>query len=225
MSYDRFHQNAKDIYRVVQESRQGGKTLHISRTPPALGPYLKEKYPDILYSSRYLQSNLRISSEETFYQEIVAFVDESFLDMFSFPLIEGNSKTALINFPSIIISEEMKNKYFPNENSLGKTLRIGKNTDLTVTGVFKVIKKNSHMKFDCLVPFKLIGSSGSDLNGWNSFDYITYVQLDKNISFKEVEKKIANLISLNVPGMDNVLHLQPLLKIHLFALGKKQSFR
>ena len=219
LGYDRFHKNAGDLYRIVQESPQGGKVFHINVTPSALGPLLKERYPEIADSARYTLTRLDMGREEIHFRESVALVDGSFLQMFSFTLLEGTPQAALENPYSIVISEEMKKKYFAGEDALGKALRVSDSFDLNVTGVMEDIPKDSHLQFDCLIPFKLLGESGYNMNDWGNNNYSTYIQLKENASSQEVETKISGIIQEHVPRSSSTLHLQPVVRIHLYALG------
>jgi putative ABC transport system permease protein len=217
--YDRFHEYAKDLYRVVQESPQGEQIFHIAATPSGLGPYLEDQYPEIQHSARYIPSRWTIGREDNYFRENGALVDEFFLEMFSFPLIEGSPQTALDDPHSIIISERMKAKHFAGEDALGKILRLGESLDLTVSGVIRDIPENTHMLFDCLVPFKLLDEFGTNMNDWENNNYTTYIQLEKSASFQEVETKISGTIEEHVPRASSSLYLQPVVDIHLHALG------
>ena len=219
LSYDRFHENAEDLYRVVQESPQGGQIFHIDVTPSGLGPLLKERYPEIIDSARYTPTSLDIGREDVYFRESAALVGDSFLKMFSFPLLEGTPQAALEEPYSIVISEEMREKYFTGEDPLGKTLNIGGSLDLTVTGVLQNIIKDSHLQFDCLIPFKLLGEFGTDMNDWGNNNYSTYIQLTEKASSQEVEAKISGVIQEHSPKSSAVLHLQPIVRIHLHSLG------
>jgi putative ABC transport system permease protein len=149
----------------------------------------------------------------------VAVVDESFLKMFSFPLLQGNPQTALKDPHSLVISEEMSEKYFVGEDPVGKTLRLEESVDMIVTGVIRDIPEKTHIQFDCLVPLKLLEKYGTNMNDWENNNYITYVQLVKNVSFPEVEERISGTIHDHVPRSNTVLHLQPVVRIHLHSLG------
>jgi len=219
LGYDRFHENAGELYRIVQESTQGSKVLHINVTPSALGPLLKERYPEIVDSARYADTSWDMGREETHYRVSVALVDGSFLKMFSYPLLEGTPQAALEHPFSIVISDEMKEKYFAGEDPLGKTLRVGESLDLNVTGVLQNIPKNSHMRFDCLVPFKILEEFDYNMNDWGSNNFWTYIQLAENASSQEVETKISGIYQDHVPESSAILYLQPVARIHLYALG------
>jgi len=218
LGYDRFHENAGELYRIVQESPQGSKVLHFNVTPSALGPLLKEQYPEIINSARYADTRWDMGRKETFFRERVSLVDDSFLRMFSFLLLEGTPQAAMENPYSIVISEEMREKYFAGEDPLGQTLRVGESLDLNVTGVLQDIPKDSHMQFDCLVPFKILGEFDYNMNDWGSNNYWTYIQLTEDASAQEVETKISGIIQEHVSESSAILHLQSVVRIHLYAL-------
>jgi len=219
LGYDRFHKNAGELYRIFQESPQGEKVFRFTSTPSGLGPLLKEQYPEIVDSVRHTPTRWDIGRENIFFRESVALVDESFLEMFSFTLLEGTPQAALEDPYSIVISEEMREKYFAREDPLGQTLRVGESLDLNVTGVLQDIPKDSHLRFDCLVPFKLLGEFGYNMEDWGNNNYWTYIQLTENASSQEVEAKISSIIQEHVPRSSSVLHLQPVVKIHLYTPG------
>ncbi len=219
LSYDRFHKNAGELYRIFQESPQGGKVFRFAATPSGLGPLLKEQYPEIVDSARHTPTRWDIGREEIHFRERVALVEESFLKMFSFLLLEGTPQAALEDPYSIVISKEMREKYFAGEDPLGKTLRVGEQLDLNVTGVLQDIPEESHLQFDCLVPFKLLGEFGYNMNDWGNNNYWTYIQLTEKASSQEVEAKISGLIQEHIPRSSSVLHLQPVVRIHLYSLG------
>ncbi len=219
LGYDRFHENAGELYRIVQESPQGSRIFHITVTPSGLGPLLKEQYPEIVHFARHTPTRWDIGRGDIHFRESAALVDDSFLKMFSFPLLEGTPQAALGDLHSIVISEKMREKFFPGEDPLGQTLRVGENLDLNVTGVMEDIPKNSHLQFDCLVPFKLLGEFGFDMKDWGNNNWWTYIQLTEGASSQEVEAKISGIIQEHVPKSSSVLHLQPVVRIHLYALG------
>jgi ABC-type antimicrobial peptide transport system permease subunit len=219
LGHDRFHKNAGELYRIAQESPQGGKVFHFTATPSGLGPFLKEQYPEIVHSARHTPTRWDIGRKEIHFRERVALVDESFLEMFSFPLLEGTPQVALEDPYSIVISEQMKKKYFAGEDALGKTLHVGERLDLNVTGIIQDIPKDSHLQYDCLVPFKLLGEFGYNMKDWENNNYWTYIQLAQSASSQEVEAKISGTIQDHVPRSNAVLHLQPVVRIHLYALG------
>ncbi len=218
LGYDRFHKNAGELYRIFQESPQGGRVFRFSATPSGLGPLLKEQYPEVVHFARHTPTRWDIGRGDIYFRESAALVDDSFLQMFSFPLLEGTPQAALEDPYSIVISEEMRDKFFPGEDPLGQILRVGEGLDLKVTGVLQDIPKDSHLQFDCLVPFKLLGDFGFDMKDWGNNNWWTYIQLTEGASSQEVEEKISGIIQEHVPRSSSVLHLQPVVRIHLYAL-------
>jgi len=227
LSYDRFHKNHNDIYRVIQIWRKGGES-HNPVTPAALAPALKEEFPEIVNAARFrgVGRILLKCSEHHFYEQGGAFTDPAAFSMFTFPFVKGNPQTALSNPHSIVLTEPMARKYFGEENPLGKTIEI-KNllrtttgdsalTDVfTVTGVLKDIPGNSHLQFDFLLPLQLLDKSIR--MDWHNTIYFTYVQLGKDTVQKDVEQKIYSYLQKPDPDSTASLYLQPLNRIHLYS--------
>jgi ABC-type antimicrobial peptide transport system permease subunit len=227
LSYDRFHKNHDDIYRVIQIWRKGGES-HNPVTPAALAPALKEEFPEIVNAARFrgVGRILLKCSDHYFYEQGGAFTDPAAFSMFTFPFVKGNPQTALSNPHSIVLTEPMARKYFGEENPVGKTIEI-KNllqtttgdsalTDMfTVTGVLKNIPGNSHLQFDFLLPLHLLDKSIR--MDWHNTIYFTYVQLGKDTVQQDVEQKIYSYLQKPDPNSTASLYLQPLNRIHLYS--------
>jgi len=157
--------------------------------------------------------------DKSFQNDIVAMADPDFFDMFSFPLLKGNPKTALANTFSVVITEGMSRKYFDDNDPIGKVINIDRKS-FTITGVLRNIPLNSHLQFDCLVPF----SSRSErlkkiIDNWRVHVYYTYVQLHEGSRIAEVNQKISSLMTSKVSNFTDRqynLSLQPLTRIHLY---------
>ncbi|MBU2491783.1 MAG: ABC transporter permease [Bacteroidetes bacterium] len=215
ISYDKFHVNGENIYRlVVSDGERNG-----SSSPWALAQTLKKDFPEFLKGTRFITGTYNVRYKENKFYETGVMVDEDFLDMFTFPFIKGNKESALSNINSVLITEEMAVKYFGADDPLGKTITIGNNIDLIVTGILENVPPNSHMKFSFLIrPEIIVGEAR--MNGW-SFDGPSYVLLKSGININEVEKKISGTIikydkrfNLNI-----TVGLQPFNKIYLYSLS------
>jgi len=115
-----------------------------------------------------------------------SIVDSTFFQMFSFKLEEGDVRTVLTNSNSVVISRSLALKIFGQETPVGKTLKLNDHPGLIVTGVFSDVPKTSHIQFDFLLPF----SSAPDfMKMWDRKSVQTYVLLNKNASFDEINKK------------------------------------
>ncbi|MFQ5632673.1 MAG: ABC transporter permease, partial [bacterium] len=221
LSYDRFNKNADDIYRVVENQYYaGGEIFPVAVTPSALAPALKAQYPEILNSTRLSFRGWTIGSGEKIFKESLAFVDPDFLDIFTLRFLKGDPQTVLAEPRSLIITQEIAEKYFGEADPLGKSLKINNRDDFQVSAVIENIPRNAHIRYDCLLPFTYLGERGTNLNNWGSNSFYTYVLLQKNTPYKELDKKIIDLIKRNRENSVTEIYLQPLTEIHLHSAGK-----
>ncbi|MFC1726612.1 ABC transporter permease [candidate division KSB1 bacterium] len=220
LSYDRYHENADFLYRVVEEQHySGGKVFPVAVTPAPLAPALKEEFPEIINSMRYSRApNLLVRyNDRIFYEPRVGMADPAIFEMFSFEFIKGDPKTALNSLYSVVITEDMVEKYFGSEDPIGKSFKIENRYDLLVTGVIKNVPGNSHLRYDMLVPFLILEATGRRMDRWGNNSYFTYCQLAENAKMEDVNEKIGGLIKKNMPQSVTTLYLQPLTKIHLHS--------
>ena len=212
-SYDRFHENADRIYRVLLDPGQAADR-HEAVSPAPLGGVMKESYPDVEKAVRITRWRTSIEQGENRYDQTGAFVDIDFLTMFSFPLLEGDPTIALANPYSIVISEKMASRYFGESSPTGHILRLGDTTDFTVTGVLKNLSGNSHLQFDFLVPTDLESDFWSADN-WGNVSHHTYLLLSRGANITAVTQKLNDVVNANNPRNANTYYLQPLTDIHL----------
>ncbi|MFC1725631.1 ABC transporter permease [candidate division KSB1 bacterium] len=195
-SYDGFHENADDIYRIEQDQIQASKTVpfHVTVTSHLMAPAIKEEIPDIKNAVRLASWGrfLVKYGENTFSEFGVRGVDPFFLEMFSFPFIEGAKTSALESPNSIVLSKDIADKYFGKESPLGKTLTLNKKIDVIVTGVFENVPSNSSLSFDMLVPYKLLEINNMVMKSWTNNLY-TFVTLNENASIPDVNEKMSAL--------------------------------
>ncbi|MBI3110435.1 MAG: ABC transporter permease [Ignavibacteriales bacterium] len=221
LSYDRFNQNANDIYRVVENQYYaGGQVFPVAVTPSPLAPALKAQFPEILKSTRLSFNSLTVKKEDKVFTEGVAFADPDIFEIFTLPFVKGDPQTALSAPHSIVLTEEAAEKYFGTDEPLGQILRINNRDDFLVTGVIKNIPEHSHLRYDILAPFLYLEELGSSMKNWGSNWCYTYVLLQQNILHTEVDKKIINLINTNQENSGTEIYLQPLTEIHLSSSGK-----
>jgi len=221
LSYDAFHENAKDIYRVVENQYYaGGQVFPVAVTPSPLAPALKTQFPEIRKATRFNFNSLTIKKDDKIFTEGVAFADPDILEIFTISFVKGNAATALSAPHSIVLTEEAAAKYFGTDEPVGQILRINDRDDFLVTGVIKNIPDNAHLKFDLLAPFIYLQELGSSMESWRSNWCYTYVLLQKNMPHHEVDKKIIDLIKKNHEKSTTEICLQPLTDIHLYSSGK-----
>jgi putative ABC transport system permease protein len=214
-SYDRFHTNANELYRILLDPLEAS-TTHEAVSPPVLAERMKDNFPEVVNTARVSTSGTLFfkHGEKAFYEGRGIFADSTFFEMFSFPFIQGDPATAFTELRSIVITEYMAFKYFGSEDPLGKTLTVNNRADYKVTGVIKNVPHNSHLNFNYVRNFKLLKEFGLDLNSWGNVSYYTYVQLQRNSSSREVDEKLKNMIEKEDPA-HNLYYLQPLTQIHL----------
>ncbi|MCP4726025.1 MAG: FtsX-like permease family protein [bacterium] len=219
-SYDRFHENADTIYRINSTKRMQSQTVYMPETSLALADVLKEQYPEIVNSVRTIGdwSGWQVNYEDKYFSNDRLFcAGPEFFEMFTFPFIEGDPKTALNTTFSIVITEDMAEKYFGSEDPMGKMINIyGRGYE--VKGIIKNVPENSHIKFDAVFPFTYWRDvRRTDLNSWTEDFSKTFIQVRENTSKDDLEQKIAGIVSRNDPNLDVTLELQPLKKIHLYS--------
>jgi putative ABC transport system permease protein len=217
-SFDRFHANAPNLYRViVQIAEPGGGSEWLAVLPPDLGPALKAEFPEIRQAARHLYVGQQIVScgEKKFYEDHVSLVDPEFLQMFSFPLRRGAAERALSDPRSIVLTESAAAKYFGQENPMGKILRLNNRRDCIVTGILADLPAQSHLTFEVLLPFLDAEEFGFPAQSWERFSEETYVLVENRADIRLLNQKIASRLRQPLADAGTTLSLQPLTDIHL----------
>ena len=232
LSYDKFNNNADQIYRVHLTGRVNNNALNMAVSPAILGPTLKHDLPEVLEYTRIrnfgfpvLRYKGKAFSEERFYN-----ADSTFFKVFTVKFLEGSPQKALTQPNSVVITEVMAKKYFGNEEPMGKILNADHRRDWVVTGVVKGFPKNSHFHFDFLGSLTTNNDSRNPF--WLSNNYYTYVVLQKGTNVNEfqakLQKDVMQYISPQIEKVTGVsleqlrknhdnytFVLQPLTSIHL----------
>lgn len=223
LNYDRFHTNAENIVRVVLNDQNYGIRWPVVSIP--VGPALKQDFPEVLDMARVGDMYGLITSEEKKHDEYGAYVDPSFLDIFSFPMIIGNPETALSMPGSVVISRELAEKFFGDSDPLGESLRLNQDLDLTVTGVIEDMPQNSHFDLDFLVPFEIYRKRDREPDNWGRFQIYTYILLQESASYRDLASKVAGLLQKHSVREGPKLELEPLTRIHLYASDGRGDIR
>lgn len=230
LSFDMFHRDAKNIYRVIQyEQQENGITRDVASIAPAIGKEVMVQFEEVEDMCR-LSAFGRITvgnDPVTRTHERVLSADHNFFTFFDFPLIEGNPKTALSDPYTIVISETTKQKYFGEGDALGKQIWSGYSSNgnpvyLTVSGVMKDFPKNSHLQFSIVFSDVTWHNVYRDYTqyvntNWVDTEYTTYLKLKPNSSSTLLTKKIEELVKSNYPTdreFNSQFELQSLKSIH-----------
>ncbi len=226
LSYDKFHEKADRIYRLRSELEISGEHLDIPKSSPPMAEYLVQNYPEVIGAVRF-HSIGKVPvryRDNTNYEDRIFFADNSVFDIFSFPLVKGDPRTALATAESIVISESIALKYFGSDDPVGKLLNINNKTDYRVTGVMKDVPDNSQFVFSMLCSFETFAQKNKwSIQNWLSINEYTYILLGKGADYKQLELKLPDMIEKRVGAMlryvkgELKLSLQPLTSIHLHS--------
>lgn len=188
-SYERFHEKRDQIYRLMRVEKIKGRTDTSDRVPAPLAPELKNEYPGVIDTVRITKTGYVAvnSGERSFVERSVLLADPSFFKVFTFPLAKGNPETALEDKYSVVLTEDSAEKYFGQEDPIGKTLTYDNRIDLNVTAVVRNLPRNTDFKFDLLVSFELINEvmGWRCLESWGAFNWETYVLVRKDFAVSE----------------------------------------
>ena len=222
LSYDRFHRNADQIFRINTEDTSGGKTFLLAGSPAPLGQALVEEVPEITNFTRvqsgWSRWNLHLG-DHRFLEEYLATVDPTFFEIFQFPFIQGDPGTALKDRYSIVLTKGLAQKIFGDEDALGKIVQLN-NTDMKVTGIIQNIPRNSHLHFTYAFPaINMRKWRESKLDEWTYTQFATYVVLRKDAKIADVEKKMMGIVKQHLPKIKGRVYFQPLKDIHLHSAG------
>ncbi|MEO9476268.1 MAG: ABC transporter permease [Cyclobacteriaceae bacterium] len=222
-NYDGFHVNKKHIARVVNEYERESGTLRYPLAPPALGPALTGQFPEVKRVTRLRTIDRMILAQGSreFLESKGFYADSSFLQMFSFDLKSAASNRVLSEPNSIVLTESLAQKLFPNQQCVGQMLQMDNEKSLVVTGVLYDVPENSHIQFDFLISFQTYEVPDgylADLHSWGWMGFLTYVQMQPESDMKTVEPLIERLYKVNNSSKSNTdihINLQPLSQIYL----------
>jgi putative ABC transport system permease protein len=222
LSYDRFHEKADRIYRMVLDLGMPTGTNELASTPSALTPALLQDFPEIEQAVRFYKyfGGASVShGDKRFQEDSFFFADAAVFDMFTYRFLAGDAKTALQAPFSIVLTESAAQKYFGSANPLGQQLTVNDTLQFRVTGVMEDVPAQSHFRFDFLASFTSWEAMLPGLvNTWAPHMYYTYVLLKPGIPPTELEQKLPAFVDRHTnlsEGWSFTFLLQPLQDIHL----------
>ncbi|MFC2132707.1 ABC transporter permease [Bacteroidota bacterium] len=219
LSFDKYHKNSDNIYRVIYEQHHANQVVHSAVSPIPLGEALISDFPEILDYSRYgiFFGEVLLSWEDKrFYEDGGCCADPGFLNMFTVEFLSGNPETALNDPSSIILTESFAEKYFGDEDPLNKIIMLESSQALKVTGVIKDVPATSHLKYDFIVPFVIREKWGTVMNNWKDWgSQYTYILLNSNSDINDVNNNISEYLNKFISDNESKLYLQSLKEIYL----------
>lgn len=194
MSYDQFHEKKDRIYEAWNRAEFSGKLQCWNTTPKVLARTIEKDLPEVERAVRVnWPSNYLFSVGEKRLTVNGNIVDTGFLQVFSFPLVQGDAKTALNNPSGILLTEKLAKKIFGDENAMGKEIKIDNKDLFTVTGIIKDLPNNSRFKFEYLMPWSYLVKTGGDDSSWGNNSTRNYVLLKPNASLEAANAKLKTL--------------------------------
>jgi putative ABC transport system permease protein len=229
LSYDKFHENHARIYRVTRKwfNADGVVNLHLGHVAPPVAPLLKNDFPEIVHAVRLIGvGGLLVGRDSAFYEESrFFFAEEDLFKVFTFDMIAGDPDTALRDPFSVVITDEMAERYFGMEDPIGQSLAIqasSQKADMKVTGVIKPLPHNSHFHADFLGSFTTYEAIVGDqeLQNWGSNNYATYLLMQEGYDIERLKAQLDPFIDRHYgEGLSQrtKLELQRLTDIHLYS--------
>ena len=226
LSYDKFHTQGDRIYRLVTNLITPTETLKAGTTTPPMAATLQADFPEVEKIVRLYNTNFLLEKGDLRFQEDNALmVDSAFFEVFDFKLLQGSPHTALVTPFSIVLTEDVAQKYFGSENPIGQRLRMDGKYDMTVTGVVQNVPENSHITFDVLVSLStLLDKLQPERKGaWANFSYISYLLLAEHADYKTLESKFPAFLEKYIGKLmdENKMHftlfLEPLQDVYLHS--------
>ncbi|MDN5203008.1 ABC transporter permease [Fulvivirgaceae bacterium BMA10] len=231
MSYDRFHENADNIYRVYVDGKQGDYEFEIPRVGWPVGPTMKTEFPKIEMVVRVdPKGPLKMECNGQVFRDDLAEVDPDFFELFTFSLIKGDPRTVLEEPGSVVITEKVAKKYFGDDDPMDKLIILENEEQLKVTGICEEIPSNAHFHYDVFTSL-----AGKDLGEWwMSARVPTYLLLHPDaepgvledkfqiLQEKYIAKEVKayfdqSLGEYHKRGNRYNFHLQGLTSIHLYS--------
>jgi putative ABC transport system permease protein len=233
-SYDDFHVKKEQVFRVRHDRFTNGElNRQWAAGPMGIGSDLKNNFPEV---NRFVRLNKGVNEQKVltngdvlFKEGHIFYASEDFFKLFSFPLLKGVDSLVLRDPFTMVVSESFAKKYFGEQDVVGKSLKCDGKEEYVITGVFKDIPENTHLKFDALFSFesllKILGPEETEelMTNWGWEGNYTYVELNSSTGATELQAKLPAFVEKK---MGNTLRewnewmeftLQPLSSIHLYS--------
>ncbi|MGA8263064.1 MAG: ABC transporter permease, partial [Ignavibacteriaceae bacterium] len=220
LSFDQFYPYKDRVYRALTQAKRNTDIVTMAPVMLPFAPAAKEDIPEIEKAVRISEKQILSTYKNKSFYKGALYVDKNFFEIFPFQFIEGNPLTALIEPNTIVITEDIAEKYFGKEDPLGKFLDINHGNLYKITGLIKNLPTNTHLRGSFFASFSTFNEKNNPtLTNWGSFsnDY-TYVLLTPGTNPKVVEQIFSEVLKNRVPESyykRYKMHLQPLTSIHL----------
>lgn len=231
-SFDAFHAQKANIYRLDEvQNFTGTNVQKVALSMPGMGPALAHEFPEVVTYTRFMNRNKLLveKDEKRFLLNNLAQVDSTYLEIFDFPLLQGDRTTALDLPYTMVITEETALKFFASaDEAMNNSLKF-RDREYKITGILKNIPEQSHMQVDALVSLTTTTSEDKGFNDrWGSNFLNTYLVLHSNTDIAAMEEKFPAFMSRHIddPKINDYykLFLQRLDQVHLASTDIEHDY-
>ncbi|MBC8152734.1 MAG: ABC transporter permease [Bacteroidetes bacterium] len=219
LSYDRYHERADRIHRLVHHMTWGGRELNLAITSAPYAPALKQTYPEVEQAVRVLYEGGGVVQHNQTKVEAndILFADANLFRVFSYLFLYGDPATALSKPQSIVLTKDLATRLFGDAaKAVGKTVLFDNNFPNLVTGVIDNVPRNSHLTFSGIRSLQT-----GYTTEWQNFNLYTYLLLKPGTDAQKLTAKFPAFFEQFIkPETGNInyrMELQPLVSIHLHS--------
>jgi len=243
LSYDKNWADADRIYRITGEYNINGKIESGADWPAPMAKALKEDFPEVEKAGRFMDAPLfygagsnqlrKVDEEQNIFEQGFSYADQDMLDMLQVPMVYGDRAHALSEPNTMVISKSKADKYFPNQNPVGKVMIL--NNDVKnpykIGGVIKDFPTTSHIHYDFLLTMTGHQLWDGEQTTWMASNYPTYVLLKPGANPVQFQNKLKLILTkYYIPALkesnnteaETILEnakllIQPIADIHLYS--------
>ena len=218
-STDKFHENDKRLYQLIEYSEAGSTILTNPRTAGLVAENLILEFPEIQYSISVRETEeIPLAFENTYLRAKGLYAAEDFFNVFSFALIEGERSTILKNKNSIVLSKDLAAKFFGGTDAaVGKTIILGRNKPFVVAGISATVPSNSSIQFDFIIPFDFFKEINPNSLNWSYNLTNAYLVLNKGADPEKFREKIKDFIRSRSSDTHRTLSVRSFSDTYLYS--------
>ena len=236
-NFDAFHSKKDTLYRLCEvQSFPGTNTQNVALSMPGMGPNILKDYPEILNYTRYWSWGKQLFEKEDqrLIVEKVVAVDSTFLELFDFKMIAGDRATALDEPNTMVVTKEIADRFFIDEDPIGQSITIGDNL-VKITGVLENVPENSHLQFDVLQSITSVTHDDPGFNQQFGSNYmVTYLEMTPQADLESLTEKMPEFLTRYMPPSEDnprdvndfyQIFFQALPEVHLNSMNIEHDYQ